>query len=797
MKEPTQGYSVWKSALLNAFWVPLHFQDTALITIAVPAALLQLRPADHVRVFAVLAALISFVAMIVPPVAGALSDRLRRRGIPRGAFIVGGAALDAASLIMLAEVHSLPLFAAFLLLATFAANVSLAAYQALIPDIVPKAAWGQVSGVRSVAMVVGTVLGIGVAAGTLPSSTFIAIGVAAALGALSILLIRETPAGGDEERAHVSDWHDFTIVFISRAFLAFGLTLLMAFVLYFFKDILHVADPSAGTGIVAAASLVGAIVSGVYLGWLSDRVPRKYIVAACGIPMALATAGFGMVPQERWMFGFAFFFGIGFGGVLSTGWALAIDSVPKLRDVARDLGIWGIAQNFPAVIAPLFGGWLLGRYAGSLDGYRMLFFTAAGSFALASVVVLGVGARPVIPWWGIPLRIAAALAVAAYTHAAYRIRSWGKLPVERRSALVVSNHQTEIDLMAPFADFILRGGFRSPVFSASAKSLYEPGFMALRIPWLWRVFANVNLGWLFTALGLMQLENELQARSLARWAWAVQRRHGVLPLAAIFKPETVERLNVGELTTADLRRAQYFRFTHQTRVRLSELNVPYRREIFDETRAAIEEDLSRMEAALRRGATAYITPEGEYSKDGAMLPFRGLWDRLSPSAQRVFVAAISYDPFVGRKLSELYRVKEVSDKENIVAELAAARPVTVSALTAEWLSRQRGDFSPQEISTGVATRLDTLPAELFIDPELARNPQMQISKALARMAELGILRRHGERYQLSERRVHPAFAGVEDVIAFQARLLTETIAAIEARKAPAFEPSAVGSHASA
>ena len=382
-----------------------------------PAAVVYFAPQDHVKVFAVLAALVAFVSMGVPPVAGALSDRLRRRGIPRRAFILVGAAIDVVCLIMMAEVRSLGLFAVFLLLATFGANVAFAAYQALLPDVVPKQFWGTVSGVRGVAMVIGVVVGIGVAAGTYPQSTFIGIAVAVALGSLTLFAVSEHDAGNEEEdHAHISDWHDFIVVFIARLFLAFGLSLLMTFILYFFRDVLKVGDPKVGTGLVAAAALIGSIASAVYLGWLSDRVPRKLVVAACGIPMTLAAAGFALVPEERWMFAFSVLFGIGFGGVLSTGWALAIDSVPKLRDVARDLGIWGIAQNFPAVIAPLFGGWLLAEYGTTIAGYRLLFFAAAGSFAIGSLSVLAVGRRPLLPWWGIPLRLIIGSCVWTFTH---------------------------------------------------------------------------------------------------------------------------------------------------------------------------------------------------------------------------------------------------------------------------------------------------------------------------------------------------------------------------------------------
>ncbi|HEY9180931.1 MAG TPA: MFS transporter [Candidatus Baltobacteraceae bacterium] len=775
-------YGTWKSVLINAFWVPLHFQDTALITISVPAALLVIAPQDHVRVFAVMAALVSFVSMIVPPVAGAISDRLRLRGVPRRIPILVGAALDVACLLMMAEVHSLGLFMTFLLLATLGANISLAAYQALIPDIVPQASWGAVSGVRSVAMVVGTVVGIGVAAGTYPASTFIGIAVGMGLGALTLFRVGEHRIPDQpEEHAHISDWNDFTVVFGARAFLAFGLALLMTFVLYFFRDILHAANPSGSTGLVAACSLIGAIASGIGLGWLSDRVPRKVVVAMCGIPMALAAAGFGLVPQEQWMFVFAGLFGVGFGGIMSTGWALAMDSVPKLRDVARDLGIWGIAQNFPAVIAPLAGGWILAAYGGTLSGYRVLFFTAAASFLAGSAVVLAVGKRPIIPWWGAIARSVAAVFVTTYTRLTYRIRVFGSLPQGRGPSLLIANHEVELDLMHPFSSLVLRGGWHSPVIAACAKLMYEPGFMAVRIPWLWRPLKNVNLGWLFEGMGMLPLENELQSRSIARWAWGVQRRHGVLPLHQIFKAPALEASGFAGCTTEDVFSAEHFKRAQETYMRLSDLNVTYRKEAFDEMKEGIERDLQRFEDVVRRGATFCVTPEGEYTLTGAMLPFRGIWERMLPHAQDIFLAAISYDPFVGKRLAQFYCLTRARSSETAIADLKAARPVTTSAIIGEWLASRNGTFTQEEAAAAIEARVRSLPRDLFVEPRLRRNPRRLAASAVQRMTELGILERVDGRYRLTERRTHPKFPGVADIVAFQARFFRETLEGLQAR----------------
>ncbi len=157
------------------------------------------------------------------------------------------------------------------------------------------------------------------------------------------------------------------------------------------------------------------------------------------------------------------------------------------------------------------------------------------------MIVLAVGQRPLIPWWGVPLRLASG-------DRRIRVRARciphplvGMAPGRARPSLLISNHQVELDLMAPMATLTLHGGWHKPVITASAKLMYEPGFMAVRIPWLWRVMKNVNLGWLFEGMGMLPLENELQSRSIARWAWSAQRRHGVLPLAELFKPGVLEK----------------------------------------------------------------------------------------------------------------------------------------------------------------------------------------------------------------------------------------------------------------
>ncbi len=327
---------------LNFLWMPLTFQDTALLTIAVPAMTVRLAPEHHVFVLAALASIAALATMIVPPMSGWLSDARRRRGGSRRSFVAVGILIDVVALVGLAYATTLPMFAVLLVLATLGSNVALSAYQVILPESVPRRQWGVVSGVRGVATLAGSVVGFAIA-GTAPSPqlTFLAAGAAMALGGLSLLGIREGAYAGEEDHAHVRDWHDFVVVFTARILVFFGLTMLQTFVLFYFRDVQKIANPSAGTALYAFATIGGAVLSSVFLGLLSDRAPRKIVTALAGASMAAATIGFAVAPELRWVLPFAVLFGIGFGGVISSGWAMAMDAVPKLRDVGRSLGLWG------------------------------------------------------------------------------------------------------------------------------------------------------------------------------------------------------------------------------------------------------------------------------------------------------------------------------------------------------------------------------------------------------------------------------------------------------------------------
>jgi MFS family permease len=759
--------------VLNALWIPLAFQDAALMTIAVPAALLQLAPSSHVIALSALASISALAAMVVPPLAGWLSDRLRRGGGQRRAFVVVGLTVDVIALVGLAFTHTLSGFAAWLIVAMVGANVALAAYQVLLPELVPRAKWGAVSGVRGAASLIGTIVGLSVAGVVpAPSYTFAAAAIVVAVCALSLFGIREGQ-WSEPDRAQVRDWHDFGVVFAARVLVFFGLVLLQTFVLYYFRDVQNLPNPSLGTAIAAFCTMIGATASSVYLGILSDRAPRKIVTALAGVPMALAAIGFAIAPAPQWIFLYAFLFGIGFGGIFSSGWALAMDSIPAMRDVARDLGLWGIATHLPNVFAPLVGGWLIASFHGTRSGYQAVFALAGLSFALAAVTVLRVGRTPVSSWWGWPIRFAANATNFVWVRLVYRVRHWGKVPRRRGPTLVVANHQHDLESMTIVGTVYLEySWWRHPVFTASSRRMYEPGFLALRLPWLRFLLRRVNAGPLFVALGLLPLENELNSRGISGLAWSLQRMHGPLLLSEIFD-ERVSGQFPAETKTSDLLRADLFGQA-STMVKVAALREPYRREILDETRHWIDADLARMESVVRRGATFYLSPEGRYSTDGTIGAMRGAIDRLAPLAT-IYLAGVSYDPFVSRRLSMLFRLVRLHDRNRLVQALAAIRPVVTSQLLASWLIDRSADFTEEDAIAGVELCLQALPSQLFFDPELRRDLRRLVHAALRCMTQWSILESSAQRYRLAGVRRHPQFPMVDDIVAYQARFLQETV----------------------
>lgn len=768
---PVREPSAWG---LAAYWFALNFQGAALLAIVVPRTLVQERLSEAARTaeLATLAAMVAIVAMLVPPSVGAVSDRLRLRRTGRRPFVVYGTALNVAGLAWAMRAPGVGALALALLLAVAGQGTALAGYEAMLPEVVPPNRWGAASGHMGVASLLGSVAGLGTAGAATLGTTYWAMMLTAVLGAVvTARAVPEPPEMAPVPRPGplVRDWGRFRWVFAGRFFVIFAQTLLMTFVLYFFQDVLGAAAPAAGTALVAGLALIGAAGAAFYVGQASDRTDRTGIVALAGLPMAAAVAGFALVPRAGAIFGLAVLWGLGYGAFLSVDWALALDSVPDLRNVARDLGIWGMASNLPAVVAPVVGGAILARATTAADGYRVLFLVAAGSFLAGSALVeasrpASVGRRA-LRWM---LMLAVACLLSLYVAVAYDARVLGRLPADRAGVLVLGNHQHDVEGMVVPARLFLGSPWRGPVYSAASPRVLEPGFLASRGPrWLGRLFGGLSLGPVLRGLGVLPIENMPLMRPLASWAYEVYRRHGNLPAAEALTPEAVALLRPPAPSRLRDVWAGWRWPQAGPLVSVRALRQPYREEARSGLRRRVEADIDRLAAALDRGGTLYMTPEGRMTASGEMGRLRAALDVVGAHARSIWLAATSYDPWAGRRLRMLTRLLPPADPSRLGLSLAAARPVTVGQVMAAALLGAPAGVGERELVAAVRG-----------SGAGTADPEREVRRALRWMARRGAARAAGGRWVAGQRRHDPRFPHVPDLLAAQARQYAETVAAV-------------------
>lgn len=786
---------------LACYWFPLNVESSALLAIVVPEVLDRLAGPEHTRHLARLATAASLLAMAAGQAAGAISDRQRARGRPRRALVLFGAVLNVLALGWMASARGLGALTAGLLLATLGQTLSQAAYQPLLLELTPPELRGTASGYMGAASLLGSAAGLGVAGLAGPGPAYAAMAGTLLLGAFTTATLPE-PAGPPPAERPVpvarGTRHDYAVAFLARLLLLLGVGLLNTFVLYFLQDDLHVARPGAGTAVVAGCALAGAAASSLGAGTLSDRFRRRDLAALAGAPMAATALAFALAPRPGLLAAYAVLFGLGYGAYLSVDWALALDTLPDGAHLARDLGVWGIAGGLPSVLAPALGGLVLDAAPGPAAGYRALFFLSGGCFVLGSLVVLRVGARPLSPLWTLPLRLAVAAGLAAYVRLAYRVRVWGRLPYRRGPTLLVANHQHDLDALAVLPAVYLGGPWRDPVFSLASQRLWERGFLATRAPRrLWPLVQHVRIGGVLEALGALPLENEPFTRPLASYADELARRHGDPPLEEVLTPEALRSLSgrtwlpLGGRRLHDLRGPQLGPAAWQPASPLA-LREPYRSEVRAPVRARIAAQLARAREVLRGGGTLYLTAEGHPTRGGRLRRPRAALHVLAPEATP-YLAALSYDPLRGRRLSVLVRIVPPSRPDDLWGSLAAARPVTASQVVAACLLGRVGDGRAFSADAALAWALQTLaelPPGAWVDPELRRRPRAVLAQVLAALVRRRWLIPSGDGYILAERRHDPRFAaaGVEDILAHQAAAFEETCAALRRLAAARADP---------
>ena len=338
----------------------------------------------------------ALVAVVVGPVAGALSDATTARWGRRRTWMAAGALIGCAGLALLSGQRTLIGVTLAWCVAQAGLNTLQAGLTAIVPDQVPVRRRGLVSGwvglTQSLGVVVGVLLVTVVVTGTVGG--YLLIGVLVVLAAVPFVLTTPDPAISRTAaprlrlttafRFKPRENPDFAWAWATRFLVQLGNAMATLYLLYFLRDRVHYPDPDQGLLLLILIYTAATVLTVVVGGVVSDRTGRrKPAVIVSGYVMAAATVVLAVWPTWPGCVLAAAVLGLGFGVYLSVDQALITQVLPADRDRARDLGVINIANSAPQVLGPALAFPLVAY----LGGYPALYLTVAAITVLGSVLV--------------------------------------------------------------------------------------------------------------------------------------------------------------------------------------------------------------------------------------------------------------------------------------------------------------------------------------------------------------------------------------------------------------------------
>ncbi len=399
--------NLWHSAL-SSFWFGSFFLWIPISTVLLQDRVDHLVPRDFQNTGIGLAAGIGgILAVTVPPIVGAWSDRLHTRFGRRRPIIVVGTLLTMPGLFLMTAATSYGELVAGYAIIQFFFNAAGAAYAGVVPDVVPAQQFGKASGF------LGTMTLIGIGAGTGATSLlgdapllYVIIAIVVLVSLAPMLwaaqgegrsVVVRAPAMPFRQR--VSEFlrplheGDLAWVIFTRLMVSAGITVVQVNLLNFFKDVVldgGKADTFTATWLLVM--VVAAVPFGFFGGLISDRLKRRkvfvYASGAAQSAVALAFAIFYPTAQPI-VLAFAVVYGVGYGLYYAVDWALACDTLPDPQASAKDMGLFHVALTFPQAIIPFFASPLIDLLNGphGNGGYRIVLSSAVVFMILGTTFV--------------------------------------------------------------------------------------------------------------------------------------------------------------------------------------------------------------------------------------------------------------------------------------------------------------------------------------------------------------------------------------------------------------------------
>lgn len=362
--------------------------------------MMDIDPDGYLKSYGMVAGIGAFFALIGNPIGGAVSDRTNIAFGRRRTWILLGALLGSAGLLLVGFGTAIWQIVIGWSAAQFFFNFAMASYMALIPEQVKAEKQGTISGIiglvgpaaASAGMVLMMVM-TSVSA-DVKWTLLILLGVVGPV--VSLFLIKDgkvTITSAPKSKVKVMErigkiypsprkYPSFTYAIVAKFFLMLGygsasyLTVMLVNRMNYTQE-----EATKGLGVINIAMILAMALMSIVGGAWSDKVRKQkpFLYTSAAI-MIIGILIFAFIPQFPAIMTAAVILGLGAGCFSAVDTALVARILPRKEDAAKDFGIMNVANTLPQSIVPALAPLVIG-----LVGWSSYFLTF-GIFLLFSMV---------------------------------------------------------------------------------------------------------------------------------------------------------------------------------------------------------------------------------------------------------------------------------------------------------------------------------------------------------------------------------------------------------------------------
>ncbi|MEK6191045.1 MAG: MFS transporter [Chloroflexota bacterium] len=403
---------------LSVYWLGILTIQYGLGTVVVPSMVEdELGPGNAGTGLAVINAVAVIASIFVQPTVGVVSDYTITRWGRRKPYIFIGGLLDMVFLYGIATSNTFVALVAFYFLIQVSSNFAQGPFQGYVPDLVPARQVGTASGLMGLMIVLGAIVGSGIAMTGLQEGGSLLVATLA-LGAVEIVAmlivvtqVHEGTTGPKRTmswpRVAMSAWgadilREKSVLWLLLVRLLFlgAAAAATSLGLYYFQRTHGLSQAEASqfvfwttvivAGMSGLASLPGAR--------LSDRYGRKPVIYGGMVLTAIGLLGLALASTPYLAVALFVPAGIGIGAFLSVDWALMTDVIPK-HTSARYMGILNAGTAMATPVFLIVGGLTMDAIGRATNdpsapgGPVAAMYVAIGFLVLAALALRQVDAR--------------------------------------------------------------------------------------------------------------------------------------------------------------------------------------------------------------------------------------------------------------------------------------------------------------------------------------------------------------------------------------------------------------------